>query len=326
MLTQRLTSSLLRASCTVTRQVRASISPSSFSIFASASVSARNASSLVYIEHRDGVLNDSTLHAVSAAQKADSTAKQGVDALIVGTPSEVASVVPQVSKIAGLSKIYTAKNEAYAHGMAETIAPVVTRFLTSSTPGAEIKHLFAAHTAVGKNLFPRVSGLLDVSMIADIIDVSYDPAADVTEFSRPIYAGNAVVRVKTDGKLDKIRVVTVRTTAFDKAVQEGGEAVEEDIEAVVEECEFLLISQGEGRSRDRRLQKIKQPTTWRPDTNQDFQLPILFYFYFTCSFPRRTRLLCTSAHRSPTYRTRPYESSIQNSTHPQPHPNSSPRN
>lgn len=201
----------------------------------------RDASSLVYIEHRDGKMNNSTLHAVSAAKKADS-AGEGVEAIVVGGSAEVDKVVEEAKQIDGIGKVYVAKgsSEDMQHQMAEVVAPTLKTFLESHP---EIKHLFAAHTAVGKNLFPRLSGLLDVSMVADIVDVQYSAGEDVTEFSRPIYAGNAIVRVKTDGKKDKVRVVTCRTTAFDKAAAEGGSAAVEEVQVAEAEAPAKFVSE-----------------------------------------------------------------------------------
>lgn len=49
-------------------------------------------------------------------------------------------------------------------------------------------------------------------------------------FTRPIYAGNAILKLKS-GPKDSVKVVTVRTTAFDKAKKEGGSASVEDLPA-----------------------------------------------------------------------------------------------
>jgi electron transfer flavoprotein alpha subunit len=54
------------------------------------------------------------------------------------------------------------------------------------------------------------------------------------EFSRPIYAGNAILKIKSS---DSIKVVTVRTTAFDKAAVGSGSASVEEAEALKGECE-----------------------------------------------------------------------------------------
>jgi electron transfer flavoprotein alpha subunit len=80
----------------------------------------RPASSLVYIEHKDGKMNDSTLHAVTAAKAVGGD----VSAIIVGTESEVSSVLDEVKKIDGLAKVFTAKSEGFAHTMAEGTFPL----------------------------------------------------------------------------------------------------------------------------------------------------------------------------------------------------------
>ncbi|MDR6770514.1 FAD-binding protein, partial [Azospirillum sp. BE72] len=79
-------------------------------------------------------------------------------------------------------------------------------------------HVFAAATSVGKNVLPRVAALLDVAMISDITAVL---SADT--FERPIYAGNAIATVQS---ADAVKIVTVRTTAFEAAAASGSAAVE----------------------------------------------------------------------------------------------------
>jgi electron transfer flavoprotein alpha subunit len=64
--------------------------------------------------------------------------------------------------------------------------------------------------------------LLDVAQISEICGVE---SPDI--FVRPIYAGNALATVKS---ADAVKVITVRTTAFD-AVGQGGAAAVENIAA-----------------------------------------------------------------------------------------------
>lgn len=68
--------------------------------------------------------------------------------------------------------------------------------------------------------------------IADIIAV--EASGDI--FTRPIYAGNAILKVKSSPK-DTIKVITVRTTAFDKGTVGGGSASVEEAEATTGESE-----------------------------------------------------------------------------------------
>ncbi len=79
----------------------------------------------------------------------------------------------------------------------------------------------APSTTTGKNIAPRVAALIDVMQISDILSVEGPDS-----FTRPIYAGNAIATVKTS---DKKLVLTVRTTAFEKAAAEGGSGEVETI-------------------------------------------------------------------------------------------------
>ncbi|KAI5454160.1 Electron transfer flavoprotein alpha-subunit [Naganishia albida] len=201
----------------------------------------RPASSLVYIEHKNGKMNDSTLHAVTAAKAVGGD----VSALVVGTESEVASVLDEVKQIDGLKKVFTAKDEGFAHAVAEAIAPAVSSFLDSSpsTSSGPVTHLFAAHTAVAKNVFPRLAGTMNVSHVADILSVKHDDASKSTEYTRPIYAGNAILQIKTSQDKDRIGIVSVRTTAFDKAKLGGSGAEVEEITAKAADSPTKFISE-----------------------------------------------------------------------------------
>ncbi len=101
--------------------------------------------------------------------------------------------------------------------LAENVAAVVV------SVAKNYSHLLAPSTSNGKNVMPRVAALLDVQQISDIVAVE---GADT--FVRPIYAGNALATVKSR---DPIRVITVRTTAFDAVAAAGGNASVEKLAA-----------------------------------------------------------------------------------------------
>lgn len=90
------------------------------------------------------------------------------------------------------------------------MAPLIAETVKSGS----FTHLVAAHTSMGKNVFPRVAALLDVAQISDVQKVI---SGDT--FERPIYAGNAIATVRTK---DPIKVFTVRTSAFE-AAKEGAD-------------------------------------------------------------------------------------------------------
>ena len=69
--------------------------------------------------------------------------------------------------------------------------------------------VIAAASGFGKDVVPRLGGLLDVQPITDVIEIKEGGE----KFCRPIYAGNAIATVSTS---DKIKLLTVRATNFEK--------------------------------------------------------------------------------------------------------------
>ncbi|KAL7424395.1 Electron transfer flavoprotein alpha-subunit [Cryptotrichosporon argae] len=190
----------------------------------------RNASSLVVIEHKAGKLNAGSLSAVTAAKQVEGD----LAGIVIGSKADIDGVLDEVKKIDGLSKVYTAASDAYAHALAENVAPLLASTVTSKS----ITHLFAAHSAIGKNVFPRIAGALDVSTIPDIIALD----STGTEFTRPIYAGNAILKFKSSDK-DAVKVVTVRPTAFDKAPLTGSVDAVEEIAPVEADASTKFVSE-----------------------------------------------------------------------------------
>lgn len=164
---------------------------------------------LLIAEHDNKTLKPATLHAMTAAQKLGD-----VDILVAG--QSCSGVSDAAAKIPGVKKVFCADNAAYAHANAENLAALVVKI------GSAYTHILAPSTTSGKNMLPRAAALLDCQMISDISDVV---SADT--FVRPIYAGNAFATVQSK---DKIKIATVRTTAFDIAKGEGGSAAIEKIE------------------------------------------------------------------------------------------------
>ena len=163
---------------------------------------------LVLVEHEEGQLRDATLGTVTAASKLGE-----VHLLVAG--HDVGGVAEQAAGIAGVGKVHVADDPAYAHGLAENLAPLIARLMEGHDA------FLAPATTTGKNIAPRVAALLDVMQISDILSVE-----DADTFTRPIYAGNAIATVRSS---DAKKVITVRTTAFEKAAREGGSG---EIEAV----------------------------------------------------------------------------------------------
>ena len=164
---------------------------------------------LVIVEHDNSSLKPATLNSVTAAQAIGGD----IDLLVAGANCQ--SVAAEAAKVGGIRKVLVADNAAYAHSLAENVAPLIAEV------GAGYSHILATATTTAKNIMPRAAALMDVQAISEISAVI---SADT--FKRPIYAGNVIATVQSS---DAIKVLTVRGTAFDAASAEGGSAA---IEAV----------------------------------------------------------------------------------------------
>jgi electron transfer flavoprotein alpha subunit len=165
---------------------------------------------LVWAEHDHAALKEATLHAVSAAAQLGE-----VHLLVAG--AGVAAVAQAAAQVAGVAKVLVADDAAYAHGLAENVAPLVVGLMETHDA------FVATATSGAKNIAPRVAALLDVAQISEILSVEGPKT-----FTRPIYAGNAIATVESS---DARLVITVRGTAFAKAETQGGSASIETVAA-----------------------------------------------------------------------------------------------
>ena len=174
---------------------------------------------LVLVEHDSGHIKDATLATVTAASKLGE-----VHALVAGSDA----VAQEAAKIAGVAKVYSATSPALEHQLAEAVAPIAAKLMESHDA------FLAPATTTGKNIAPRVAALLDVMQVSDILSVE-----GPNTFTRPIYAGNAIATVKSN---DAKKVITVRTTAFEKAAAEGGSASVEKVDVPQENGGSTFVS------------------------------------------------------------------------------------
>jgi electron transfer flavoprotein alpha subunit len=164
---------------------------------------------LVVAEHDNKTIRKSTLNAIAAAQKL------GGELHILIAGHQAADAAKAAAQIPGGKKVLHADAPHLGEFLAENVAALVVSLAKGYS------HILAPATSNGKNVMPRVAALLDVQQISDIVAVE---GADT--FVRPIYAGNALATVKSK---DALKVITVRTTAFDAVAPTGGSAQVESV-------------------------------------------------------------------------------------------------
>ena len=161
---------------------------------------------LVIGEHDNATLRPSTLNTVTAAAALGTE----VDLLIAG--ADCSSVTDEASRVGSVSRVLVADDASFSDGLAENIAPLIASI------AGNYSHVLAPATTYGKNILPRASALLDVQQISDISGIESEDT-----FIRPIYAGNAMATVRST---DALKLITVRTTAFDAVGMDGAATVE----------------------------------------------------------------------------------------------------
>ncbi len=169
---------------------------------------------LVIAEHDNKSIKPATLNTVTAG------AACGGDVHVLVAGAGAGEAAKAAAQVAGVAKVIHADGAQFEHGLAENVAAQVLAIASNYS------HILFPATASGKNVAPRVAAKLDVAQISDITKVD---AADT--FERPIYAGNAIATVQS---ADKVKVITVRTTAFDPAAATGGSAAVEAANAVAD--------------------------------------------------------------------------------------------
>ena len=176
---------------------------------------------LVIAEHDNVSINPVTRNAVTAALQVGGE----IHLLVAG--SNCAAVADAAAKICGVTKVLLVDAAHYADQLPENIAALVVAHVGGYS------HLLTPATAVGKNFMPRVAALLDVAQISEIVGV-----ASADTFVRPIYAGSVLATVQSP---DAVKVITVRTTAFE-AVGETGSAAIERLVAAADCAQSKLVA------------------------------------------------------------------------------------
>jgi len=161
---------------------------------------------LVLAEHDHASVKAATHHAVAAAAKLGGP----VHVLVAG--HDASGAARGAASISGVAKVLHVDAAHFANPTAENLTAQILALAGGCT------HLVAPATGTGKNVMPRVAAKLDVAQVSDITGIESPDT-----FVRPIYAGNAFATVRSN---DKVKVLTVRTTAFDAAPGGGSAPVE----------------------------------------------------------------------------------------------------
>ena len=160
---------------------------------------------LVVVDHNNNKLDKSTLNTINAAIQLEN-----VDLLVLSDSCK--DICNELINIKNINNIFINENDEFKNQLAEDSANFIAENFKDYT------NILFSNTSNGKNIAPRLAGLLDTMIIPDVIEI-----VDKQTFKRPIYAGNAIATCKSK---NKINIITIRATAFEEAVT-GNESVAE---------------------------------------------------------------------------------------------------
>lgn len=145
-------------------------------------------------------LNDNLLNVLSAAKRINGHC----DVLILGS----ASYSP-IQELKIVEKIILFNRVADANNLATLLAANLAEIVKNYT------HVLIAADSYGKDLLPRIAGILDLSQISEVVEI-----VSPNIFKKPMYAGNILAEVES---FEEIKLLTIRTTSF-AAYSEAGSA------------------------------------------------------------------------------------------------------
>jgi electron transfer flavoprotein alpha subunit len=172
---------------------------------------------LVFIEHRDGVVNKTSFEAIAAAQSLASQLQQPVSAVVLG-----ANIDALTQEIAGfdLTKVLYANNAKLAAYTPDGYADAMDHIVRSSDP----HFVIMPHTYLVRDYAPKLAARFGKSLISDCVRARVESGA--VTFTRRIFLGKIDADVVSDDAAPIF--ATFQSGAFrgDQAVKGSGAAVE----------------------------------------------------------------------------------------------------
>ena len=149
---------------------------------------------LVLAEINNGELaEDQTSKTVSAAATLGK-----VDVLCASNKCDDAS--EKLAKMENVENVLVLEDDLFAQSLAESYSETLVDTISAYS------HVFAPSSSFGKNILPRIGGMLDAMVLSDVSKVISEDT-----FERPVYAGNAIQTVQS---IDKVKLVSIRTSNF----------------------------------------------------------------------------------------------------------------
>ena len=173
---------------------------------------------LVFIEHRNGVLNKTSLEAIAAAQGLATELQQTLSAVILG--ADVAALAQEIAAY-DLAKVVTATNVA----LRDYTPDGYTAAMESVVRALDPQLVVMPHTYLVRDYAPKLAARFDKSLISDCIRAQVSGSA--ITFTRRIFLGKLDADVVSDGAAPVFATFQSGAYRPDQAQKGSGAQVED---------------------------------------------------------------------------------------------------
>lgn len=170
---------------------------------------------LVFIEHKSGALNKTSLEAIAAAQKLGSEMAGKVSAVVLGAPSLAQEIAAY-----DLEKVISAEHEGLSEYTPDAYAAAMEQVIRAANPD----YVIMSHTYLVRDFAPKVAARFGKGLIGDCIRMRVVEGKPT--FTRRIFLGKLDADVVSEA--DPPVFVTFQSGAFrgDQAVKGSGATIE----------------------------------------------------------------------------------------------------
>ena len=172
---------------------------------------------LVFIEHRDGVLNKTSLEAVAAAQSFGSQLQQPITAIVLG--SNVTNIAQEVAAY-DVAKVLYAEHEKLASYTPDAYTDAMEAVIRQQDPQLVVM----PHTYLVRDYAPKLAARFQKSLISDCVRAQVSGGA--ITFTRRIFLGKIDADVVSDGSAPVFATFQSGAYRPDQAAKGSGAPVE----------------------------------------------------------------------------------------------------
>src|ERR1051325_531652 len=144
---------------------------------------------LVFIEHKAGTLNKTSLEAIAAAQKLAADIGGKVSAVLFGAPSLAQEIAAY-----DLEKVISAEHEKLAEYTPDAYADALEQVVRATNPG----YVIMSHTYLARDFAPKVAARFSKGLIGDCIRMNVN--ASKATFTRRIFLGKLDADIVSEGE------------------------------------------------------------------------------------------------------------------------------